>query len=255
MDKDECTERLLAGITDIEPRYISDPIKYFNKFDKLTGKIYNTYEQNKNSQDVQEYKSKISKGLDILGSLNFYIDDTPDLDIVGLEARIKRNHLKRGRTDIIVVDHLGILCDGSPSEAVGQMDKAYNKLKQLAKKLDCTIIALHQFSNELKNDPLRFPNIFSLRGSSAPRHYCDIICGIYRPDVYPDVIKNNPDLKNTCQLVWQKVRYTAKPDITEMSYNGYRFNEKSPDVLKGSSTNSSIEFNSNGDIIGIDDDE
>jgi replicative DNA helicase len=113
------------------------------------------------------------------------------------------------------------------------MDEAYNKLKQLSKKLNCTIIALHQFSNELKNDPDRFPNIFSLRGSGAPRHYADVICGIWRPEVYPDILKRNPEYKGKCQLVWQKVRYTKKPDVTEMNYNGYKFMEKVLDDTQG----------------------
>ena len=134
---------------------------------------------------------------------------------------------------IPLISILNILCNGTPSEVVGLMDLAYGKLKQIAKKLNCTVIALHQFGKELANDPQRFPNIFSLRGSSAPRHYADIICGIYRPCVYPELIKTNPDLKNVCQLIWQKVRYTAKPDTTNCVYNGYKFEEQAPSELTG----------------------
>lgn len=229
MDKSECEERLMANVSGIEPRSIANPIRYFTRFDTETNTIVNYYAQSKSHPIVKEYENKISEASKTLHDLNFHIDDTPDLDITALEARIKRNNLKWGKTDIIVVDHLGILCEGAPSEVVGKMDEAYNKLKQLAKKLDCTVIALHQFSNELKNDPDRFPNIFSLRGSGAPRHYCDVIVGIWRPEVYPDLLKRNPEYKGKCQLVWQKVRYTKKPDVTEMLYNGYEFKEKIDD--------------------------
>lgn len=233
MDKSECEERIVSNLSDIEPRHISDPQRHFNVFDTTKNEIINLYLQNQNCEEVKEYKRTIAEAIEKLRSFNFHVDDTPDLDITALEARIKRNNLKYGKTDIIVVDHLGILCDGSPNEVVGKMDEAYNKLKQLAKKLDCTVIALHQFSNELKNDPDRFPNIFSLRGSGAPRHYADIICGIWRPEVYPDVLKRNPEYKGKCQLVWQKVRYTRKPDTTEMVYNGYKFKEKVLDDTQG----------------------
>lgn len=226
MDKDEVTQRALACITDIEPRMIDDPIKFFTRFDEETSTYINYYEQDKNSEIVQEYKQRIKEGVETLNSLDFHIDDSSDLDILSLEAKIKKNSLKWGHVDLIFVDHLGVLCQGNTGDVVGLMDQAYNKLKQLAKKLNCVVIALHQFSNELKNDPTRFPNIFSLRGSSAPRHYSDVICGIYRPAVYPELIKNNPELKDVCQLVWQKVRYTKKPETTDMEYNGYMFTEK-----------------------------
>ena len=226
MDKKECEQRALANVTNIQPNYIEDPIKYFIRFDEKTSTYRNIYKENKNAPEVLDYKKRIKEGAEMLKGFNFYIDDTPDLDITSIEARIKKNNLKWGKTDIIIVDHMNILCNGTPSEVVGLMDLAYNKLKQIAKKLNCVVIALHQFGKELASDPQRFPNIFSLRGSSAPRHYSDVICGIYRPCVYPELIKSNPELKDVCQLIWQKVRYTAKPEITNCEYNGFRFTEK-----------------------------
>lgn len=236
MTKREVEERAIANISGIEPRFISDPKQYFIRFDKQTGAIRNFYEEDKNHKLVHEYKKKLRDAIDILHKSNCYIDDTPDLDMEGIVARIKKNNLKRGRTDLVIIDHMCIACSGTASEVVGKMDDGYNKLKQIAKKLGCTVIALHQFSNELKNDPLRKPNIFSLRGSSAPRHYCDVICGIWRPDVYRDVIDSHPELKGHCDIDWQKVRYTAKPPVTLMSYNGYKFTEKEPDETKGATT-------------------
>ena len=233
MDKEECTQRALANITDIQPNHIEDPRKYFIKFDKATSTYRDYYKEDKDGPMVKEFKRTLKEGAQKLNSFNFHIDDSADLDIVSLEARVKKNNLKWGHTDLIIIDHMNILCNGTPSEVVGLMDLAYGKLKQMAKKLNCTVIALHQFGKELASDPQRFPNIFSLRGSSAPRHYADVICGIYRPCVYPELIKTNPDLKDVCQLIWQKVRYTAKPDITNCVYNGYRFEEKPPSELTG----------------------
>lgn len=248
MDKQEVEERALANITNIEPRYISNPIKYFSEFNPKTQQI----ELNLTEEKLIDFKENIKFGAEQLKKYNFYIDDTSDLDIVAFEAKVKKNHLKWGKTDVIIVDHAGILCDGSPSEVVGKMDMAYKKFKQIAKKLNCVVISLHQFSNELKNDPLRFPNVFSLRGSAAPRHYSDVIMGIYRPSVYPDVIKNNPDLENTCQFVWQKVRYTAKPATTDMDYNGFRFIQSEPSELRGEIISGNVYLDSNGELIGED---
>lgn len=249
MTKSEVELRVLSVLTDIEPRYIENPQKYFTRFDEQTGKFRNYYQENKNSKLVQEYKSKIRNGVNILNKLNFYVDDTPDLDTVALEARIKKNNLKRGRTDIIVIDHVGIACSGSPSEVVGKMDELYNKLKQIAKKFNCIVIALHQFSKELKNDPLHKPNVFALRGSSAPLHYSDVIMGIWRPCVYTDVMDVHPELKDVCELSWQKVRYTNKPDNTAMTYNGYLFKEKQLSDTGKEIVAGNVYLDSNGEII------
>lgn len=246
MDKAELEERFLSNVTNIEPRYIANPLKYFSRFDSVTGEIvYDVSEE-----EVQKFKQEIVNGAQILKDFNIHIDDSGDLDLVSFEAKVKKNHLKWGRTDIIIIDHVGILCDGTPSETVGKMDLAYKKFKQIAKKLNCVVIALHQFSNELKNDPVRFPNIFSLRGSSAPRHYSDIIMGIYRPSVYPDIIKNHPEIKDVCQLVWQKVRYTAKPENTDMDYNGFRFIQSEPQETKGEPISGRVYLDDNGVLIG-----
>lgn len=248
MEKEEVEERNLAMVTNIEPRFLADPKKYFKRFDKTTGVYRDFYKENNNSQEVQEFKNKISNGIKKLNSFNLFIDDTPDLDITSLQARIKKNNLKHGKTDIIIVDHIGILTSGSPSEVVGLMDEAYNKLKQIAKKLNCVVIVLHQFSNEIKNDPLRVPNVFSLRGSGAPRHYADVIATVYRPCIYPDVIAKNPELKDVCEIAWHKVRYTAKPDTTPMDYNGYMFIQKSPTELQGNIIAGDVYINSDGEI-------
>lgn len=249
MTKREVELRALSVLTDIEPRYIENPKKYFIKFDEQTNKFKNFYEEDKNSPYVQEYKNKIRNGINVLNKLNFYVDDTPDLDTISLEARIKKNNLKRGRTDVIVIDHVGIACSGSPSEVVGKMDELYNKLKQIAKKFNCIVIALHQFSKELKNDPLHKPNVFALRGSSAPLHYSDIIMGIWRPCVYTDVMDTHPELKDVCELSWQKVRYTNKPDNTAMTYNGYLFKEKQLSDTGKEIVAGNVYLNSNGEVI------
>lgn len=246
MTKGETEERCLANVTNLEPRYISDPLKYFNKFDEDTSTLTSFC----NSQrEIEEFKNIVKNGAEILRELNINIYDDPELDVLTFKAKCKKNHLKRGRTDIIIVDHVGIACAGTPQEVVGKMDAFYNVGKQIAKMFNCVVIFLHQFNNEIDKDPMRFPNIFSLRGSSAPRHYSDVICAIYRPSVYPDLIRTNPELKDVCQLVWQKVRYTAKPETTNMKYNGFKFIQKDTSDMQGEIVSGNIFITEDGEIV------
>lgn len=252
MTKKEVEERSLAVVTGIEPRFITEPKKYFNIFDVKTNTLRNIYEENPNAEMVLEYKRKIKEGVERLNKVNFYIDDTPDLNTEALLARIQKNHLKNGKTDIIVVDHINILCSGTPSEEVGLLKEAYNRLKQIAKKLDCTVIVLHQFSKkELASDPLHKPSIFALTGGSAPRHFADIIMGIWRPCVYRDVMDAHPELKDHCDIDFQKVRYTSKPDVTPMTYNGYVFKEKILTEVEKHALENEICIDEDGNIIEV----
>lgn len=245
MTKKEQEIRGLGMITNIEPSHIDNPQKYFTKFDKETGRIRNLLQEN-DEEAKNEYVRKLRYGIDKLKKYNLYIDDTPDHDIQTLEASIRKHVLKYGRCDLIIVDHMNILCSGTVSEEVGKLKEGYSTLKKIAKKYNCTIICLHQFSNELKHDELRKPNIFNIIGGGAPRHFSDIIVGIWRPEIYREVIEKHPELKGHCDLTWQKVRGAKKPEPTLMEFNGYMFTEKGveKDVVSGE-----IYLDSNGNII------
>lgn len=246
MTQREQEVRGLGMITNIEPSHIDNPKKYFIKFDERTGRVVDDL---KNSKVVEDYKYKLRSGLEELKSYNICVDDTPDYNTQTLEASIRKYFLKQGRVDLIVVDHMNILCSGTVSEEVSKLKEGYATLKKLAKKFKCTIICLHQFSNELKNDALRKPNIFNLIGGSAPRHFSDVIVGLWRPGIYPEVVDNNPELKDHCELIWQKVRGAKKPDSTLMDFNGFLFIEKEPDGLQGDIISGEVFLTPDGSFI------
>lgn len=225
MTKREQEIRGLGMLSNIEPSCIENPKKYFVEYDKTSGKIID-YLKSNDKDKINEYKYKIREGLEQLKSYNLFIDDTPDHTTQTLEASIRKHYLKYGRVDLIVVDHMNILCSGTVSEEVGKLKEGYSTLKKIAKKYKCVVICLHQFSNELKNDELRKPNIFNIIGGGAPRHFSDVIVGIWRPEIYREVIEKHPELKGHCDLTWQKVRGAKKPEPTLMEFNGYLFKEK-----------------------------
>ena len=70
MDKEECTQRALANITDIQPNHIEDPRKYFIKFDKETSTYRDYYKENKDGPMVKEFKRILKEGAQKLNSFN-----------------------------------------------------------------------------------------------------------------------------------------------------------------------------------------
>lgn len=250
MTKKEQEIRGLGMILDIEPEKIDNPKKYFMSFDRKSNTVIDT---SKDPAKVQEYTAKIRQGIDKLRGYNLFIDETPDHTSTSLEASIRKHHLRFGKVDLIVVDHMNILCSGTVSDEVGKLKEGYAMLKKIAKKYNCVVICLHQFSNELKNDELRKPNIFNIIGGSSARHFSDVICCIWRPGIYREVVDKHPELKDHCDLTWQKVRGAKKPDPTLMSYNGYMFKEKEPSDTQGEILNGEIYINSDGELVRVDD--
>ena len=218
MNKEENTERLVSIESGYNSKALEDPHSFFNRFNEETGETYNLYDLNgKDDKEVQEYLTRVKYATDAISKMNIKIDDTPDLRIGDIEARAKMNHLKRGRTDVIIIDHTDLLHDGDPAKAVGEITQIYTRLKKLAKKLNCVIIALHQFNNDIKEGDRR-PSVFNLRGSGTIRHNCDVIMLLYRPAVYSDLIRRQPDLKDVCDISFEKVRGFAKVDPQPMMF-------------------------------------
>lgn len=246
MTVEEQENRCLGMTIGVEPDKLDNPKKYFTQYNEKTGEII---DKSKDINEVNKFTQLIKDGLDEISSYNLFIDDTPDYNIQTLEASIRKHYLKYGKVDLIVVDHMNILCSGTVSEEVGKLKEGYATLKKIAKKFNCVVICLHQFSNELKNDELRKPNVFNLIGGGAPRHFSDVIVGIWRPCVYREVIEKYPKLKDYCDLTWQKVRGKRKPDPTPMNYNGYLFTEKTPDEIKGDILNGEVYLNEHGELI------
>lgn len=231
MDKTENTGRLVSIESGLTSNQLENPRKYFDRFDETTGEFYNLYERDPNCEEVKDYLSRIKTATDFIDNTNIYIDDTPDLRIDDLEARVKRNHLKRGRTDVIIIDHTDLLHDGDPQSAVGEITKIYTRLKKLAKKLNCVIITLHQFNNDVKEGDRR-PSVFALRGAGTIRHNCDAIMLLYRPAIYPDLINRLPELKNVCDISFAKVRNFKAPEPQNMVFfkNTCGFSEATEEV-------------------------
>ena len=218
MNKEENTGRLVSILSGYNSRELESPHKYFDRIDETTGEIYNIYDKYGDLHpEVQEYMNRVKNATHILSNSNIHIDDTPDLRIEDVEARAKKNHLKRGRTDVIIIDHTDLLHDGDPAKAVGEITRIYTRLKKLAKKLNCVIITLHQFSNEIKEGDRR-PSVFSLRGAGTIRHNCDLIMLLYRPAIYSDLIRRVPELKDVCDISFEKVRNFSKPEPQNMKF-------------------------------------
>jgi replicative DNA helicase len=140
----------------------------------------------------------------MLSESPIYIDDTPAISI--LEIRAKARRLKTEHNiGLIVVDYLQLMRGrGSADSREQEISEISRSLKAMAKELHIPVIALSQLNRSLESRPDKRPKLSDLRESGAIEQDADVICFIYRDEVY-NKSGDNPK-KGIAELIIGKQR-------------------------------------------------
>jgi len=147
--------------------------------------------------------SKIILASKELGSMPFYIDDTPSLSISALRTRARRL-AKRCNLGLILIDYLQLMRGSSKaSEAsrVQEISEITQGLKALAKELNVPVIALSQLSRAVEQREDKRPLLSDLRESGSIEQDADVVMFIYREDYY--LIRKQPKEDTAEHEKWQ----------------------------------------------------
>lgn len=144
-----------------------------------------------------------------------WIDETPGLSLQALQARARRMH-RQSPLGLVVVDHIGLMgVEGRYENRQQAVAMIARELKGLAKELQCPVIALSQLNRELEHRQNKRPMLADLRESGEVEQSADVICFIYRDEVYnPD----SPD-KGCAELIIGKHR-DGKTGMVSVAFRG-----------------------------------
>jgi len=145
---------------------------------------------------------RLTKAAGALSDVSIYIDDTPAISV--MEMRSKARRLKREKNlGLIIVDYLQLVRPGSSTQNREQeIAEISRTLKAMAKELKVPVIALSQLNRAVENRTNRRPQLADLRESGAIEQDADIICFIYRDEVYDP---HTPD-KGVAEIIIGKHR-------------------------------------------------
>lgn len=133
-----------------------------------------------------EMKDLYKLGVQPLVPHNFYIDDTPALNIYELRSKARRM-VKQG-VGIIFIDYLQLMSgiqNGRADNREQEISKISRDLKGLAKELHIPVIALSQLSRAVESRAgEKMPILSDLRESGAIEQDADIVMFMYRPEYY-----------------------------------------------------------------------
>nr|HAT8714758.1 replicative DNA helicase [Legionella jordanis] len=174
---------------------------------------------------------RVTSAVHLLSEAPLFIDDTPALTPAEMRARARRLAKEHGQLGLIVVDYLQLMkVPGFKADnRTAEISEISRSLKSLAKELEVPVIALSQLNRSLEQRQDKRPVMSDLRESGAIEQDADLICFIYRDEVYNE---DSPD-KGIAELIIAKQRngpigkvrvaflgqYTRFEDL---AFNGYQ---------------------------------
>ncbi|MCC5015588.1 MULTISPECIES: replicative DNA helicase [Legionella] len=174
---------------------------------------------------------RVTSAVHMLSEAPLFIDDTPALSPAEMRTRARRLAKEHGRLGLIVVDYLQLMkVPGFKADnRTAEISEISRSLKSLAKELEVPVVALSQLNRSLEQRHDKRPVMSDLRESGAIEQDADLICFIYRDEVYNE---DSPD-KGVAEIIIAKQRngpigkvrvaflgkYTRFEDL---AFNGYQ---------------------------------
>lgn len=182
---------------------------------------------------------KLADAVEQLYSLPLYIDDSADLN--PLEMRGKCRRLKAdGGLALVIVDYLQLMRGSKKTEnRTQEISDIARSLKNMAKELDCPVIALSQLNRGVESRDDKRPNLSDIRESGSIEAEADMVMFIYRDKYYDrksgQEREYNPNENEVAELLIAKHRsgptgtvlmsftpaYTRFDQLDEMSKDEY----------------------------------
>ena len=151
-------------------------------------------------------KERFRKAAESLKNITFVIDDRPGLTVaeVAARARAQAERFARDgkRLSVIAIDHLGKMrasgrYAGNKVQETGEISAG---LAELAKDLNCTVLALSQLSRQVEGRDNKRPVLADLRNSGDLEQDADAVIFLYRRAYYLESIKSDDHEKEASRL-------------------------------------------------------
>lgn len=128
---------------------------------------------------------KLSDATKTLAQTKIFIDDTSGLSPSEMRSRARRLQRDHGQLGLIMVDYLQLMSiPGMSDQRVAEVSEISRSLKLMARELNVPVIVLSQLNRSLEQRPNKRPVMSDLRDSGAIEQDADLICFVYRDEVY-----------------------------------------------------------------------
>lgn len=133
---------------------------------------------------------RIGQGIKQLADLPIYINDNAGTNLLDIQSACRKIKASEG-LGLVVIDYLQLMSSHNKSlPREQQISEISRGLKNMAKELECPVIALSQLNRGVEARPNKRPMTSDLRESGSIEQDADIVMFVYRDEYY------NPDTKD-----------------------------------------------------------
>ena len=157
----------------------------------------------------------MANAVSTLSETNIYIDDTTDVSITGMKAKLRRVK----NLGLVVIDYLQLMeseksrKDGSRVNEIADISRG---LKKLAMELDVPLITCSQLSRGTEKEKERQPMLSDLRDSGSIEQDADMVIFLSR-----DYYGKDPDKANQVDVIIAKNRHGGLGTVKMGWYGQY----------------------------------
>lgn len=128
---------------------------------------------------------RISHAVGRLGEAPLWIDDNPNVTVMEIRAKARRLQSQVGQLGMIVIDYIQLMTgQGRAENRQTEVAEISRSLKILARELKVPVVALAQLNRGLEQRTDKRPMLADLRESGSLEQDADIVCFLYRDEVY-----------------------------------------------------------------------
>ncbi|MBL7666068.1 MAG: replicative DNA helicase [Bacteriovoracaceae bacterium] len=155
----------------------------------------------------------IATAVQELTNLPLFINDAADITLVDIRSQCRKIKIEQGLA-LVVIDYLQLMQSHTNSiQREQQISEISRGLKNLAKELECPVVALSQLNRAVESRVDKRPMVSDLRESGSIEQDADIVMLVYRDEVYnketkdkgiAEIIvgKNRSGETGTVKLAW-----------------------------------------------------
>lgn len=129
--------------------------------------------------------TKVKDGLNVLSAIPLYFDETPGIKVSDIVIKTRKLKQENSNLAAIVIDYIGLVTLHKKAESRQlEVSEVSRTLKELARELEITVIALSQLSREVEKRPSKRPSLSDLRESGGLEQDADVVMLMFREDYY-----------------------------------------------------------------------
>lgn len=151
----------------------------------VAAQSYVSYKSIQTSRLEKKDQVNVRDALSLLSSIPLYIDETPGIKVSDIVLKTRKLKQENPNLAAIFIDYIGLITTHKKIESRQlEVSEISRTLKELARELDITVVALSQLSREVEKRPSKRPSLSDLRESGGLEQDADVVMLMFREDYY-----------------------------------------------------------------------